>query len=178
MSRCWSAVLGWFHHRLLDDRSIAAHYGQVLAIRIRTATLRAIWILDDLLVRQKIASGSRGWLTTSPRYLDNLYSYLIDNYRQLLHKTILNTSGPKRRNKKADKKKPAKKADPNEPLPETPFTLEMELQHNLIRGLLRVSICMRTRSFPKEFVTRRSGSDFKAKFNDETWIFSECETKY
>lgn len=64
---------------------------------------------------------------------------MIDNYRQLLHKTILNTSGPKRRNKKADKKKPVKKADPSVPLPETPFTLEMELQHNLIRGLLRVS---------------------------------------
>ncbi len=97
-------------------------------------------------------------MTNPTRYLDNLYSYMIDNYRQLLHKTILNTSGPKRRNKKADKKKPVKKADPNEPLPETPFTLEMELQHNLIRGLLRVSIVQQL--FPKKSVTRRSVLNF------------------
>jgi len=68
---------------------------------------------------------------------------MIDNYRQLLHKTILNTSGPKRRNKKAEKKKPQKPADSKEPLPETAFTLEMELQRNLVRGLLRVRISRR-----------------------------------
>jgi hypothetical protein len=95
---------------------------------------------------------------------------MIDNYRQLLHKTILNTSGPKRRNKKADKKKPVKKADPSVPLPETPFTLEMELQHNLIRGLLRVSRTWNKVPITKLsvfVVTRRSVLGFTAKFNTQ-----------
>jgi predicted house-cleaning noncanonical NTP pyrophosphatase (MazG superfamily) len=99
-------------------------------------------------------------------YLDNLYSYMIDNYRQLLHKTILNTSGPKRRNKKADKKKPVKKADPSVPLPETPFTLEMELQHNLIRGLLRViAACSLEKKVPQLELKFGSGlSRFNSRF--------------
>jgi hypothetical protein len=55
-------------------------------------------------------------------------------------------SGPKRRNKKAERKAEKKAAlkkvkqhkETDEPLPETSYSIELEMYHYLVRGILRV----------------------------------------
>jgi hypothetical protein len=88
--------------------------------------------------------------------LDNLYLQLLDNYRSM-QRAIEGTkhSGPKRRNKKAERKAEQKAAikkmkthkDMNEPLPETTYSIELEMYHHIVRGILRVHILSLSFSF-------------------------------